>query len=80
MRRWAIGLAGFAMLWCVVAAALFENATQIAPTLRPAPSLRRARTLAEQSHARVSDVQIAAGDGAILRGWLFEAEHPNGIS
>jgi hypothetical protein len=38
----------------------------------------RAQTVAASNHAELSEVSIAAKDGAILRGWNIEPKHGNG--
>jgi hypothetical protein len=67
---WAVALAGAGMGLCLAAGVMLcENAVHV-----------RKRATAETTFAGVNrrDVQIVAGDGAVLRGWLFTPEASNG--
>jgi uncharacterized protein len=82
VRRWLISIACLGGVWLALSAAIGVVAIESAlhPERRRFVSgdIEAARAIADRDDATLSDVSIAASDGAILRGWEFVSKNDNG--
>lgn len=82
VRRWLISMAWAGSVWLAICCAIGVAAVEAAlhPVRLPVDQAgeNAACNVAARDGATVADVSIAAGDGAMLRGWLFTAANGNG--
>lgn len=80
MRKLLFSFCAMAIFCAAGGIYMSEIATHVYDALRWLPPRGVAEAVAARGGAELTDAEIAAGDGARLRAWVYSPSHPNGTA